>query len=198
MHYPSALVYKKVISHFLSAQTAPLSPKMANFGKLCGNAYLIPKLMEQTLVIIKPSAIARPLSGKIINRFVEKGLIISGIKMMQLDDNILREHYAHLVDKPFFPSLLRSMKATPVIVMCLSGKDAVSTVRAMTGATNCRNAAPGTIRGDYGMSSQENIVHASDSVDNAAIEVKRFFAQSEIFDYQLPAIGAVYAPDELD
>lgn len=154
--------------------------------------------MEKTLVILKPSTIQRALIGKVIDRFQLKGLTVNGIKMMQLDEQILREHYAHLVDRPFFPSLLRSMMATPVIVMCLSGKDAVAVVRAMTGATNSRNAAPGTIRGDFGMSGQENIVHASDSVDNAKIELARFFAPGEIFEYTPITTPAVYSPDELD
>ena len=154
--------------------------------------------MEKTLVILKPSTIQRALIGKVIDRFQLKGLTVNGIKMMQLDEPILREHYAHLVDRPFFPSLLRSMMATPVIVLCLSGKDAVAVVRAMTGATNSRNAAPGTIRGDFGMSGQENIVHASDTVDNAKIELARFFAPGEIFEYAPITTPAIYAPDELD
>lgn len=116
--------------------------------------------------------------------------------MMQLDENILREHYAHLVDRPFFPSLLNSMMATPVIVMCLMGKDVVAVVRAMTGATNARQAAPGTIRGDFGMSGQENIIHASDSVENALTEINRFFSPSEIFAYKPITFNALYAPDE--
>ena len=115
---------------------------------------------------------------------------------MQLDEHILREHYAHLVDRPFFPSLLRSMMATPVIVLALSGVDAVEVVRGMTGATNSRKAAPGTIRGDFGMSGQENIIHASDSPENAAIEVARFFRQEEVFDYGRLVKSAVYASDE--
>ena len=117
--------------------------------------------------------------------------------MMQLNEEILREHYAHLVDRPFFPSLVKSMMATPVIVMCLRGKDVVTVVRSMTGATNCRKAEPGTIRGDYGMSGQENIVHASDSDENAAIEIKRFFKPEEIFDYTPLTLTALYSPDEL-
>lgn len=152
--------------------------------------------MEQTFVILKPSAISRSLVGDVLTRFQRKGLIISGIKMMQLDEKILREHYAHLVDRPFFPSLLKSMTATPVIVMVLKGKDAVSVVRAMTGATNSRVAAPGTIRGDFGMSGQENIVHASDSPENAVIEIARFFKPGEIFDYELPVMASLYSPDE--
>ncbi len=152
--------------------------------------------MEQTFIILKPSTISRSLVGDVITRFQRKGLIIAGIKMMQLDEKILREHYAHLVDRPFVPTLVKSMMATPVIVMVLKGKDVVSVVRAMVGATNCRNAAPGTIRGDFGMSGQENIVHASDSPENAAIEVARFFKPEEIFDYDLATIASIYAPDE--
>jgi len=152
--------------------------------------------MEQTFIILKPSTISRSLVGDVLIRFQRKGLRIAGIKMMRLDENILREHYAHLVDRPFFPSLLKSMMATPVIVAVLAGKDAVAVVRSLTGATNCRVAAPGTIRGDFGMSGQENIIHASDSVENAAIEVARFFKPEEIFDYELPTIASIYAPDE--
>lgn len=153
--------------------------------------------MEQTFIILKPSTISRSLVGDVLIRFQRKGLRIAGIKMMQLDEEILREHYAHLVDRAFFSDLLRSMMATPVIVAVLAGKDAVAVVRAMTGATNCRVAAPGTIRGDFGMSGQENIIHASDSPENAAIEIKRFFKSEEIFDYALLTQPATYAPDEL-
>ncbi len=152
--------------------------------------------MEKTLVILKPSTIQRALVGKVISRFQDKGLTIAGIKMMQLDEKILREHYAHLIDRPFFPSLVKSMMATPVIVMCLEGKDAVEVVRAMTGATNSRKANPGTIRGDFGMSGQENIIHASDSVENAAIEIARFFKPEEVFSYQPVTFPAILAPDE--
>ena len=154
--------------------------------------------MEQTFIILKPSTIRRSLVGDVITRFQRKGLFISGIKMMQLDEAVLREHYAHLADRPFFPMLLHSMMATPVIVMVLKGKDAVEVVRAMVGATNCRKAAPGTIRGDFGMSGQENIVHASDSVENARIEISRFFSPEEIFDYAMDTTPVIYAPDELD
>lgn len=154
--------------------------------------------MEKTLVILKPSAIQRALVGKVLSRFQDKGLTIAGIKMMQLDEKILREHYAHLVDRPFFPTLVASMMATPVIVLCLEGKEAVEVVRSMTGATNSRKAAPGTIRGDFGLSGQENIIHASDSVENAEIEIRRFFAPQEIFDYQTVTLPAILGPDERD
>ena len=138
--------------------------------------------METTLVLIKPSGVQRGLSGKIISRFEERGLIIAGMKMMQLNDAILREHYAHLTDRPFFPSLERSMMSSPVIALALRGVDAVAVVRAMTGVTNSRNAAPGTIRGD--------------SPENAAIEVARFFNPDEVFDYTPCTITSIYSPDE--
>ena len=104
--------------------------------------------MEQTFVILKPSTIQRGLIGDVIDRFQKKGLIVAGIKMMQLNEEILREHYAHLVDRPFFPSLVKSMMATPVIVMCLRGKDVVTVVRSNNGATNCRKNEPGKNRRD--------------------------------------------------
>lgn len=153
--------------------------------------------MERTLVILKPSAVGRGIAGEVITRFTNKGLIIAGIKMMQLNDTILEEHYSHLIDRPFFGWIKDSMKALPVIVMCLKGKDAVEVVRNITGATNGRKAAPGTIRGDYSMSGQENIVHASDSVENAEIELARFFKPEEIFDYTPANLSLLYAPDEL-
>lgn len=152
--------------------------------------------MEQTLAILKPSAVERGLVGEIVQRIQKKGLIISGMKMMQLNEEILREHYAHLVDKPFFPSIVKSMTATPVIVMCLKGVDAVQVFRNMTGVTNGRQAAPGTLRGDFCMSGQANIVHASDSVENAKIEVARFFKDDEIFDWKPQDIDFYYGPDE--
>jgi nucleoside-diphosphate kinase len=153
--------------------------------------------MEQTLVILKPSAVIRGLMGEVISRFEKKGLIIAGMKMVQLDDKILAEHYAHLVERPFFPLLKKSMMASPVVVMCVRGVDAVAVVRAMTGATNSRKAEPGTIRGDYSMSGQQNIVHASDSVENAEIELARFFNKSEIFDFKPAMLEYLYAEDEI-
>lgn len=154
--------------------------------------------MEQTLVILKPSAVERRLIGQIVARIENRGLIITGMKMMQLDEKILREHYAHLVDRPFFPSLVASMTASPVIVMCLKGVDVVSVFREMTGVTNGRKAAPGTLRGDFCMSGQANIIHASDSVENALIEINRFFRPEEIFDYTPSNIQFFYAEDEMN
>ncbi len=153
--------------------------------------------MEKTLVIFKPSAMERGFVGQILARFQQKGLIIAGIKMMQLDEKILREHYSHLTGKSFFPLLLKSMMASPVIVMCLKGVDAINVVRLMTGATNGREALPGTIRGDFSSSNQENIIHASSSPEDAEAEIKRFFRAEEIFDWTPASIGFVYSPLEM-
>ncbi len=153
--------------------------------------------MEKTLAILKPSTIQRNLIGEVVKRIEQRGLIIAGMKMIQLDEAILRQHYSHLVDKPFFPSIVESMTACPVIVMCLEGVDAVSVFREMTGVTNGRKAAPGTLRGDYCVSGQMNIVHASDSVENAKIELARFFKEDEIFDYKPATLGFIYGEDEI-
>lgn len=152
--------------------------------------------MEQTLVILKPSAIQRGLIGEVISRFERKGLKLVGMKMVQLDDEILNEHYSHLKEKPFFGQVKQSMMATPVIIQCWEGIDAARVVRNLIGVTNGRDALPGTIRGDYSMSAQENIVHASDSPDSAKTELKRFFDNSELFDYKLLASCCIYAEDE--
>lgn len=153
--------------------------------------------MEQTLLIIKPSAIQRGLIGEVISRFEKKGLQFVGIKMMQLTDELLEQHYSHLVDKPFFRSIKNSMKSIPVIMVCLRGIDAVSVTRRLVGQTNGREAQPGTIRGDYSIDVQENIVHASDSVEAATREIALFFREKEIFDYELRTFPNIYANDEI-
>ncbi|OJU53447.1 MAG: nucleoside-diphosphate kinase [Bacteroidales bacterium 45-6] len=153
--------------------------------------------MEQTLVIIKPSAIQRGLIGDVITRFERKGLQIVGTKMIQLDNAILDEHYAHLVDRPFFQRIKDSMMSIPVIVLCLQGIDAVDVVRCLVGCTNGREAAAGTIRGDFSIAVQENIVHASDSREAASTEIARFFNENEIFNYKLWVHPNLYANDEI-
>ena len=154
-------------------------------------------MLEKTFVILKPSAVQRGLIGEIINRFERKGLSLAGLKMVWLSDEILSEHYAHLKDKPFFQKVKDSMNVCPVIVCCWKGKDAVQVVRKLTGVTNSREALPGTIRGDYSMSMQENIIHTSDSQETAVVELQRFFSEDEIFDYNLSLILNLYAGDEV-
>ncbi len=154
-------------------------------------------MIERTLVILKPSAVQRGLIGEVITRFERKGLQLVGMKMIQLSDEILSEHYAHLADRPFFGRIKDAMRVSPVIVTCWEGLDCVQVVRAMTGATNGRNAQPGTIRGDFSVSQQENIVHTSDSVENAKVELNRFFDESELFSYRSMTFDVLYANDEL-
>ena len=153
--------------------------------------------MEKTLVIIKPGAIQRGLIGEVIHRFERKGLQLCGIKMIQLTDEILAEHYAHLVQRPFFKRIKDAMMITPVIVCCWKGLEAVKIVHDMAGKTNGREAAFGTIRGDFSMSVQENIVHTSDSVENAKEELARFFKDNEIFEFNHAVLGYLYANDEI-
>jgi nucleoside-diphosphate kinase len=154
--------------------------------------------LERTLILIKPDAIQRGLTGRIITRFEEKGLKLAGIKLMTLSNDLLNEHYSHLADKPFFPGTVKFMQSTPVVAICLEGLDAVETVRRLCGVTKAREAAPGTIRGDWAMSVQANLVHASDSLETAAAEVRRFFKESELLAYESPLIRAVYSEDELE
>lgn len=153
---------------------------------------------EKTLIIIKPDALNRSLVGEIIGRFERKGLKIVGIKMTQLTSEILKEHYSHIADKPFFPRIEKFMSGWPVIVMVLEGLEAVDSVRLITGETMGRKADAGTIRGDLSMSIQANVVHASDSVENAQKEVARFFTEEEMFSWERSDLEMVYAEDELE
>jgi nucleoside-diphosphate kinase len=153
--------------------------------------------MERTLILIKPDAIQRGLIGRIITRFEEKGLKLVGIKLLNLTDALLSAHYSHLADKPFFGGIKRFMQLTPVMAICLEGLDCVETVRGICGITKSREAAPGTIRGDWAMSIQANLVHASDSIETAVTEVARFFDDSELFDYKSALTSTIYSEDEL-
>jgi nucleoside-diphosphate kinase len=150
---------------------------------------------EQTLILVKPDAIHRSLVGEIIKRFEMKGLKIVGLKMIQLEDVLLEAHYAHIKDKPFFAGIKKFMKSSPVIAMVLSGINAVSATRIIVGPTKAYEADAGSIRGDLSLSSQSNIVHASDSVETAKEEVKRFFKEDELFDYEKSDFSYIYADE---
>ncbi len=140
--------------------------------------------IERTLIIIKPDALQRSLLGEIVKRFENKGLKISGMKMMHLEDITLDEHYSHLKDKPFFAGIKNYMQSSPIVVVLLSGFNAVSAVRLIVGPTKGYEADAGSIRGDLSVSGQSNIVHASDSIENAQVEIERFFKSEEIFEYK--------------
>lgn len=133
--------------------------------------------VERTFVIIKPDAVRRRLVGEILRRFEQKGLDIVRLAVGQVTEEVAREHYQHHADKPFFPSLLKSITAGPVIFAVLEGPDAIRQVRNLVGATNPVEAAPGTIRGDFACSLPDNLVHASDGPDTAAAEIARFFGE---------------------
>jgi len=139
--------------------------------------------IETTLILFKPDAIEKNLTGNVLARFQNAGLTIRGIKMMQLDDAILREHYAHVADKPFFPDIVAFMSRKPVIALALQGEDAIARIRDLLGPTNSKAAPAGTIRGDFGEDMMTNVCHASDSPEAAAAEVQRFFRDDEVFSF---------------
>lgn len=136
---------------------------------------------ETTLILFKPDAVEKHLIGQVLARFEAAGFHVRGIKMMQLDDAILREHYSHVADKPFFPDIVSFMSRTPVVALALEGDDVINKVRDLLGPTNSQAAASGTIRGDFGEDMMVNVCHASDSAESAAAEIKRFFKDGEVF-----------------
>ena len=141
---------------------------------------MIPALMEETLVLLKPDCLEGRKCGEVLKRFEEAGFDVFGVKMMRLSDEILREHYAHLSDKPFFPEIQGFMQSSPVVALAMRGENAITRVRVMVGPTDSTVAEKGTIRGDFGQDKMKNVVHASDSVENGQAELKRFFAEGEL------------------
>jgi nucleoside-diphosphate kinase len=137
--------------------------------------------MQRTFIIFKPDCMAQCHVGNVLNRFESAGFAIVGAKMMRLTPALLREHYAHVADKPFYPEIEAFMSSRPVIVMALQGDNIVQKVRDLLGPTDSRKAAKGTIRGDFGTEMMKNVVHASDSDANAKLELARFFKPGELF-----------------
>lgn len=131
--------------------------------------------MEKTYVMLKPDAYQRKLMGKIISRIEEKGFRIVDMKMMQLNEEILREHYHHHIDKPFFKDLVDFMISGPVVGIIVEGESIIRAMRNLAGSTQWQEATPGTIRGDYAHNTTQNLIHCSDSVETATMEIKRFF-----------------------
>lgn len=140
---------------------------------------------ETTLILFKPDAVSKNLVGTVLSRFEKEGFKIRGLKMMRLSDEVLAEHYAHIADKPFFPEVRGFMQETPVIAMALEGEDVIAKVRDLLGPTDSKEAAPGTIRGDFGDKGGEakmrNVCHASDGPETAAAEIRRFFHEGETY-----------------
>lgn len=137
--------------------------------------------MEKTFIILKPDCMEKGLAGQVLQRFEKEGFQIVACKMSKLDSAILREHYAHVADKPFFPEIEAFMSSRTVIFVALQGENVIARVRDLLGPTDSTKAPAGTIRGDFGTDMMRNVVHASDGPDTAADELKRFFSASEIY-----------------
>lgn len=152
--------------------------------------------MERTLVIAKPDAVQRGLVGEVIKRLENKGLKLIGLKMMQLEEALLQDHYSEHVGKGFYPGLEEFMKSSPVVVMAWEGFECTASVRLIVGSTNPREADAGTLRGDYSIGVGRNIVHASDSPESGKNEVKRFFDGDELFTYDKSEYIHIYEPFE--
>jgi len=136
--------------------------------------------IERSLILLKPDCLNGHHAGEVIGRFEKAGFEIRAAKLIALSDELLKEHYAHIADRPFFPKIVEFMSSRPVLALVLEGENAVEAIRILLGPTDSTKAPPGTIRGDMGTTSMENICHASDSTENATIEVERFFDATEV------------------
>ncbi len=138
--------------------------------------------MEKTVVLLKPDCVQKGLMGEVLKRFEAQGFRVVGCKMMQLDDAILKDHYAHLVELSFFPEILGFMQSSPIMALALEGEGIIQKVRDFIGPTDSTKAEKGTIRGDLGEDKMRNVVHASDSSESAQAELSRFFRPGELLD----------------
>jgi nucleoside-diphosphate kinase len=139
--------------------------------------------MQQTLILLKPDCVQRRLIGAIIERFERKGLRLAGMKLLQAGDDLAQRHYSVHKGKPFYDSLVKFMTGGPTVAMVWEGREAVAVARAMMGVTDGAKSPPGTIRGDFGLSMQNNLVHGSDSLENATAEIKLWFRLEELVSY---------------
>ena len=141
--------------------------------------------MQKTLIIFKPDCVQRRLVGVILNRFETKGLRVAALKLIRVDRALAEKHYAEHQGKPFFEGLIGFITSSPVIVGVLEGNEAIAVVRAMLGATNGAVAAPGTVRGDFSISKQNNLIHGSDSPESARREIALWFRPEEVHEYEI-------------
>ena len=151
---------------------------------------------QRTLILLKPDAVQRRLAGRLIARLEDKGLKIVGMKMLHVTADLSKRHYAEHVSKPFYPHLEKFITSGPVVAIVAEGPDAIDVVRRMMGPTNGREAAPGTIRGDYGTSRQMNLMHGSDGPEAAKREIETYFRPEELLHYELTLGGWMAADDE--
>ena len=138
--------------------------------------------MNTTLILLKPDCVTKGLCGAVIRRFEAAGFSLRGVKMLAMTNELVREHYAHIADKPFFPEVVDFMQSSPVVAIALDGENVIDKVRDLLGPTDSTKAEPGTIRGDHGVDVMVNVAHASDSAESAAAELARFFQPDELFD----------------
>ncbi len=148
--------------------------------------------MERSFVMIKPDAVLRRLMGSVLSRFEDRGLKIVACKLMEISEDLAREHYGEHSEKPFFTDLVSYITSGPVLAMVIEGDDSISLIRKMVGATNPKEADLGTIRGDYALKTGRNIIHASDSPQSAKREISLFFNVSEFCNYVLPDEDLIY------
>ena len=149
-------------------------------------------MIQKSFVMMKPDAVQRRLMGKILSRFEEKGLQIVACKLIHIDEDLAKTHYGEHAEKPFFPSLVEYITSSPALAMVIEGEEAITTIRKLVGATNPLEADLGTIRGDFGMNTGRNIIHASDAPESAEREISLFFNEDEICDYQIVDNDLIY------
>ncbi|WP_461461534.1 nucleoside-diphosphate kinase [Methanobrevibacter sp.] len=142
-------------------------------------------MIQKTYVMLKPDAVGRRLMGNVLTRFEEKGLKIVAMKLRMISEELAKEHYGEHKDKPFFNGLIEYITSGPVLTMVIEGDEAISVIRKLVGATNPQEADVGTIRGDFGMDTGRNIIHASDAPESAEREINLFFNEDEIIDYSM-------------
>ena len=151
---------------------------------------------ERTLVLVKPDGVQRLLVGRLLGRFEERGLKLIGLKLVAVDRDLAERHYAVHREKPFFAGLVEFITSGPLVAAALEGPNAIAIVRAMNGATRPHEAEPGSIRGDFAVETAQNLVHASDSPENAAAELALWFAPGELLAYEREVDRWVLAPAE--
>jgi nucleoside-diphosphate kinase len=152
--------------------------------------------LQRTLLLVKPDGVQRQLVGRVLSRFEDRGLKIVGLKLVHVDRSLAEQHYAVHRDKPFFPGLVEFITSGPLVAAALEGPNAIAIVRAMNGATRPHEAAPGSIRGDLAVETAQNLVHASDSPENAAAELALWFRPDELLSYEREIDRWVLAPGE--
>ncbi|KAF7698165.1 nucleoside diphosphate kinase, mitochondrial [Silurus meridionalis] len=189
-----AAVTRCVVKRFLTNSGSRMIMPQYTAARNSGSASDIPGVKERTLVAIKPDGVQRRLIGQIIKRFEQRGFRLVGLKMVQVSEELLSQHYVALRKKPFYPSVLQYMTSGPVVAMVWEGHNVIKSTRMLVGDTNPAEAAPGTLRGDFSIHVSRNVVHASDSPEVAQKEISLWFHRSELIDWVCCDFGNIYHP----